>query len=110
MQISEIIKELNLEIIAGYKGDDVEVYGVYIGDLLSLVMAKAKPKDIWITIQTHINIIAVATLTDLSAIIIAEGMEIDNETISKANEVNVPLLKSSLNAYELACKLGKLGL
>ncbi len=110
MDIRKIVDDLGLEVIAGVTDENVEIDGVYIGDLLSLVMARAGEKNIWITIQTHLNIIAVATLVGMSGIIIAEGMDIDNDTIKKANQVNMPLLKSSLSAYELACKLNNLGM
>lgn len=111
MRISKIVEKLNLEVIAGYDKtkEDNRAEGVFICDLLSLVMAKSRSLDIWITIQTHVNIIAVASLMELSAIIIAEDMEIDEETIVKADEVNVPLFKSELSAYELASKLSELG-
>lgn len=109
MKLSRIIEELNLDIIAGFNGIDKDVNGVYIGDLLSLVMARAQDKDVWITIQTHVNIVAVATLVNMSAILIAEGMDIDADTIKKANSVNMPLLRSNDTAYELACKLNNLG-
>ena len=78
MKLSKIIQELNLDIVAGYNDIDKEVKGVYIGDLLSLVMARAQEEDIWITIQTHVNIVAVATLVNMSAILVAEGMNIDD--------------------------------
>lgn len=112
MKISKIVEELNLEIIAGYDSNQSqkEAKDVYICDLLSLVMAKSSSDDIWITIQTHVNIIAVASLMDLSAIIVAEGMEIDQDTIVKANTVEIPLFRSKLSAYELASKLSGLGI
>lgn len=110
MNLNQIIQELKLEVVAGVNEDNIEVSGVYIGDLLSLVIAKASEKDIWITIQTHLNIIAVATLVGVSAIIIAEDSEIESDTIKKAREVNMPILKTSLSAYEIACKLNNLGL
>lgn len=110
MKLSQIISELELEIVSEHTELDKEVDGVYIGDLLSLVMAKAQHDNIWITIQTHINVVAVATLVEMSAIIVAEGMDIDQDTLDKANSVNVPILKSELSAYELACKLNKIGI
>ena len=110
MKILEIIKKLELEIIAGYENDDIEVEGAYIGDLLSLVMAKGEARNVWITIQTHLNILAVANLVDMGAIIIAENMEIDEDTIDKANELKLPLLKSHKSAYKLASELSKLGI
>ena len=86
-----------------------EAKGVYICDLLSLVMAKSSSLNLWITIQTHVNIIAVASLMELSTIIVAEGMDIDEETIVKANDIGIPLLRSKLSSFELASKLSKLG-
>lgn len=109
MKVLEIVNKLDLDIVAGSKGVDKKVNGVFICDLLSLVMSNATSNNIWITIQTHLNIIAVATLVDLSCIIIVEDMDIDNDTIDKANELNIPLIKTKLSAYELACKLNELG-
>lgn len=110
MNLSKIVSELNLDVVAGIQYDNVEVNGVYIGDLLSLVMAKASEKNIWITIQTHLNVVAVATLVGISTIIIAEDSEIESDTIKKAKEVGMPILKTHLSAYEIACKLHDLGL
>ena len=105
MKLKEVINSLQLEIIAGYVGeDDIEVRGAYIGDLLSVVMANASEGNIWITIQTHLNIIG------LSSIIISEEMEIDNDTVEKAEEIGMPLFRSKLTSYEIACKLCKLGI
>ncbi|KGG81195.1 DRTGG domain-containing protein [Caloranaerobacter azorensis] len=108
MRLDKIVKELGLEVLTE-RDIEKEVKGVYIGDLLSLVMANASENNLWITIQTHLNIIAVATLVGLSAILIAEGMEVEDETIKKANEVKIPILRSKLSAYELACRLYELG-
>lgn len=111
MKLSTIIEELKLEIVVGETGiRNIEVEGVYIGDLLSLVMAKAKHDEIWITIQTHMNVVAIADLLDLSAILVAENMEIDEDTIEKAAELDKVILKSNLPAFELACKLHDLGM
>lgn len=110
MKLSEVVNKLELEIVTEFYEDEKQVEGVYIGDLLSVVMSNAKQNNIWITIQTHINIIAVATLVDLAGIIVVEDMEIDKDTIDKANEVGIPLMKSNLSAYDVACKLNEIGL
>lgn len=89
---------------------DINIEGVYIGDLLSIVMSKAKQNYVWITIQTHINIIAVAELLDLSCIIVVENMEIEQETIAKAKELDIPIFKSSESAYDVACRLHSIGI
>ncbi len=111
MKLSTIIEELELEIVTGETGiRNIEIEGVYIGDLLSLVMAKAKHDEIWITIQTHINVVAISDLLDLGAILIAENMEIDEDTIEKALDMEKVVLKSKLPAFELACRLHDLGM
>ncbi len=110
MKLSSIIDKLNLEIVNSSELEEKEADGVYIGDLLSLVMSKAQKNNLWITIQTHINIVAVATLVDLAGIIIAEGMEIEKDAIEKAKEVGIPLFKTDLSAYDIACKLKEIGL
>lgn len=109
MKLSEVIKNIELEKINEFDAER-EVDGVYIGDLLSLVMSRANKDNIWITIQTHLNIIAVASLIELSAIIVAEGMDIDTDTIEKAKALDIPILRTSLSAYDLACKLNELGI
>lgn len=109
MKLSEIIDKMELEVVTEFGLSKRQVEGVYIGDLLSIVMSKAKQNYLWITIQTHINIIAVATLVDLAGIIIVEGMEIEKDTIEKAMEEGIPLFKSNLSAYDIACKLREIG-
>ena len=110
MKVIDLIKELDLVKITDSFDENTEFTGVYIGDLLSLVMSRAKQGDIWITIQTHINVVAVADLLDLSAILVAEGMEIDEDTIIKANDLGLPILQSQMSAYELACGINRLGI
>ncbi|HAE42147.1 MAG TPA: serine kinase [Clostridiales bacterium] len=110
MKIIDLIKELDLVKITDSFDENTEFTGVYIGDLLSLVVSRAKQGDLWITIQTHINVVAVADLLDLSAILVAEGMEIDEDTIIKANDLGLPILQSQMSAYELACGINRLGI
>lgn len=108
MQLEEITTDLDLEVLN--KADlTKEVKGCYIGDLLSNVMARAKEGDIWITIQGHQNIVAVALLADAAAVIVAEESKVDEKTIKRADEKDVNILRSKLSAYELAQKLTKMG-
>lgn len=105
MIIDEVVKKIGLEVVAGSNSLERDFDGVYIGDLLSIVMSKAEKNNLWITIQTHLNIIAVATLVELSGIIIVENMEVQEDTIKKANELGIPILKTKLSAYDVACKI-----
>ena len=73
MRITEITEKLDLKVLSGHNGLSNEITGGYVSDLLSDVMGNAKEGQIWITLQTHQNIIAVASLKDLAAIIIVKG-------------------------------------
>ena len=108
MTVEEIVQQMGLKLLAGADGIDNEVQGGYAGDLLSFVMAHAKEKNIWITIQGHINSVAVASLLGLSAIVLAENAEADDETIRKANQEGIPVLSTSLNSFDFICELSRL--
>lgn len=109
MKNIEFAEKLGLELLTG-NNDEINIEGVYIGDLLSIVMAKAKNNYAWITIQTHINIIAVAELLELSCIIAVEDMEVEPDALNKAKELNITVFKTKESAYEVACKLHDLGI
>ncbi len=109
MNIKELEQKLNLTALLNTE-KDIIIEGVYIGDLLSVVMSRAKQNYAWITIQTHLNIVAVAELLDLSCIIITENMEIEADALEKARELNIPVFKTQDSAYQVACKLYDLGI
>lgn len=109
MNTGEIQEMLDLELIAGGKGMDRPVSGGYCGDLLSDVMANSLKGDIWFTIQTHQNIMAVAVLKELAAIVLVNGQKPDEETVSRADAEGIPIFMSPLTSYELAGKLKSSG-
>jgi predicted transcriptional regulator len=111
MTLQEIIEKLDLTVLTDEK-DFTQVIpsSGYASDLLSCVMAGAKPRGLWITLQAHINIVAVAALLDLSAIIITEGALPDAATIAKANQQSVTLLATSQPTFPVAGKLWQMGL
>lgn len=106
MKVSELKEKLNLEYVNF--NEDAEVEDVYIGDMLSVVMSKAPENSAWLTVQTNINITAVAVLVGVSCIIVVEGMDVDAETVKKAQEQGVNILRSEDTAYELAVKISAL--
>lgn len=79
-----------------------EIEGVYIGDLLSWVMSKAQSGDAWITIMSNINILAVASLTDVSAIILADDVELDDEVLNTAKEKGINIISSKCSIFDTA--------
>ncbi|MBQ8397603.1 MAG: AraC family transcriptional regulator [Clostridia bacterium] len=107
MQVREIIDRLGLEVLNLSDGER-EVTGGYTGDLLSWVMGRAESRMLWVTIMTNVNILAVASLRDLPAVLIAEGAEIAPEVVAKAAEQEITLLRSPKAAYTLCVELGRL--
>lgn len=108
MKLKNIIDKLQLKVLTGQDHLDVEVTGGYTSDLLSDVIANSKKGNLWITLQTHQNIIAVAKLKDLAGIIIVNNREPDEDTLQKAKDENVPLLCSRDIAFEVSGKLYEL--
>jgi predicted transcriptional regulator len=82
----------------------------YVGDLLSQVLANVQPNSIWITIQRHLNIIGVAVMGNIPAVVICEGHDVPDDVIEKADKENIALLRSQDNAFQLAGKLYERGL
>ncbi len=105
MTVSEIASRLDLTPKCGEDSADREVSGGYVGDLLSLVMGKAQSGNVWVTIQTNINIVAVASLTDVAMIILAEGLSPDANTAKRADMEGIPVYSSEKTAFELVCLL-----
>lgn len=110
MKIGEILKRLELSAATGETGLDREAEAGYCGDLLSDVMANSMKGALWLTIQSHQNIVAVAVLRELAAIILVNGRTPDEETKLKAQGEGIPILLSSLPSYELAGKLYEIGI
>ena len=105
MKITDIITGLNLKVISGHNGLTNEITGGYVSDLLSDVMGNAKEGQVWITLQTHQNIIAVGSLKDLSAIIIVKGLVPEADTIEKSNIENIPVLSTELDTFNMTGRL-----
>lgn len=110
MNLKEIVKEFNLKVVSASDNLDREVSGGYVSDLMSDVMANSKSGDIWVTLQIHQNIVAVASLKDIVGIIIIGGRKAEEETIKKAETENIPILETQLPAFEIVGKLYELGI
>lgn len=82
----------------------------YAGDLLSLVMSAGQPGMAWITVQTHMNVIAVASNLEMPVVIISEGVTMEATSAAKAAEEGVAVLSSEKTSYELAGLLVGAGL
>ena len=105
MKVSDIVKELNLTVFEGEEYFNREISGGYVSDLLSDVMGKSSEGQVWITLQTHKNVMAIASLKDLAAIILVQGYAPDADMAAQAKEEQIPVLGTNLPAFEIAGKL-----
>ena len=105
MTVAEIANKLGLTLKCGEDGVGREVTGGYVGDLLSLVMGKAQSGNAWVTIQTNINIMAVASLTDVAMVILAEGLSPDPNTAKRSDMEGIPVYSSEKTAFDIVCEL-----
>ena len=108
MKITEIITARNLKVLSGQTGLSNDITGGYVSDLLSDVIGNAKEGQVWITLQTHQNVIAVASLKDLSAVIIVRGNIPEADTIVKSNLENIPVLSTEMDTFNIAGRLFEL--
>ncbi len=108
MTIEDIISAFKLTVITGSDFLQKPVKGAYASDLLSDVMGRAKEGEVWITMQTHKNIVAVASLKDISAVIIVNGGKPDEDTINAASTEGVILLSTTDSAFKVSGELYKL--
>ena len=106
MKLGKLIQEMRLLILNKTNvDDDIEINNGYASDLLSQVMAKAEDGSIWLTTQSHGNIIGVANMTGIKAIVVCEGHEVPEEVISAADQEGIVILKSDEGIFSLAGKL-----
>jgi hypothetical protein len=111
MNLQKIIDELKLNVLTEPRDfAGIIPTGGYSSDLLSCVMAGAKKGHLWITLQAHLNIVAIAALNEVAAVIITEAAQPDTASIDKANEQGVILLSTSQATYEVNGKLWELGI
>ena len=110
MKLTEIVERLQLELRTGAHRLDVEVNRGYASDLMSDVMAHANEGDLWVTLQKHQNIVAVAVMKSLSGIVLVDGREPEEDTVQKAEAEGIPIMISRMPAFELIGRLFELGL
>ncbi len=108
MTVKEMAAACGWTLLAGGEGENNQVDGCYIGDLLSWVMARAQSGNVWITVMGNVNAIAVATLTDVSCIVLTENATLDEEAAKKAELQEIPVYGCQANSYQTAVKVYEL--
>ena len=110
MQVREVMESRGLKLVTKEVPVEADVVGGYASDLLSNVMGQAAPGMVWVTMQGHQNIAAVASLIGLSAVIVAGDAPIEEDTLKKAEQNDVVILATPLSAYDVIGKLYELGI
>lgn len=100
MTVAQIVDKFAFEVLS-LAEPDREVTGVYAGDLLSWVMGRAEQGDLWVTIMTNVNIVAVAVMADVACVVVSENAEIEPDVIERAKQQGVNLLRTSLSTYQV---------
>jgi hypothetical protein len=111
MTLQELITKLNLTVLTTPRDFNTVIpQGGYASDLLSCVIAGAEPGNVWVTLQAHMNVVAVAALRDVAVVIITENAHPEADVIEKANQQNVILLATPEPSYEVVGKLWEFGI
>ncbi len=110
MRVKDIIDSLDLTVFSGEGNLEKEVAGGIISDMLSDVMAQAQKGSIWVTNQTHENVLAIVFFKSLAGVILPGGLDLDVDAAEKAHEKNLPVLQTDMSAFEVVGKLYELGI
>ena len=100
MNVAEAAKKLDGKLIAGSSAAEREIQGGYASDLLSDVMGNSREGDIWVTMQKHVNVVAVAQLNSLAAIVLVNGRSPEPDAAARAEEIGIPIISTPLQAFE----------
>lgn len=105
VSVAELARRIDAEIIATCNTEKT-VSGIYCCDLLSRVLSCAGTGSAWITVHTHINVVAVALLAEISCVIIPEGIDVEQATIKRAEDEGVTILRTPLSTFEICVRMG----
>jgi len=102
MIVKELIEKLELKVFCGEEHLEREIKGGYVSDLLSDVMGFAREGEVWITLQTHKNVIAIASLKELACVILVKGFEPDPDMLEQAKQEEIPILGTQKQTFEIS--------
>jgi len=108
--LSELVEKLNLEVRSAKGNLGRDITGGYASDLLSDVLANSNEGNVWVTLQIHQNVVAIASMKELAGVILVNRREPEQETIEKAEEEGIVIMVSELPAFELVGRLYQLGI
>jgi hypothetical protein len=110
VKLAEVVNELDLKVRTARGELERDVGGGYASDLMSDVIAHGAKGDLWVTLQIHQNIVAVASLKELAGIVLVNGREPEDATVERAKSENIPIMVSALPAFDVIGRLHELGI
>ena len=103
MTVNDILPLIDGRMVCG--DGEREINGVYVGDLLSRAMSHVSADSLWVTIMSNVNVVAVATLTEPAAIVLAESVALQSDALEGAKDNGITVISTPLSAYEICVKL-----
>ena len=110
MNIAEAVQKIGGALVSAHAGSAREIQGGYASDLLSDVMANSLEGDVWVTMQKHVNIVAVAQLNGLAAIVLVNGRQPEPDTLARAEDIKIPIISTPMQAFDVIGILYSLGI
>ncbi len=110
MNVTDAAKRIGGTLVTAAAAAGREIQGGYASDLLSDVMANSREGDLWVTMQKHVNIVAVAQLNGLAGIILVNDRKPEPDTVARAEEVGVPIISTPRQAFDAVGILHSLGI
>jgi hypothetical protein len=110
VNIAEAANKIEGTLVTAKAAAEREIQGGYASDLLSDVMGNSREGDVWVTLQKHANIVAVAQLNGLAAIVLVNGRKPEPDTISRAEEMGIPIISTPMQAFDAIGALFSMGL
>ena len=109
MNISQIIEHPQFSLINSITNIADNVEGIFACDLLSHVMGFAQEGNILITVLNNLNVLGVAHLLELSGVVFSHNVKVQQQIIDKANELQIPLISTSLTTAQAVVVLKEMG-
>jgi hypothetical protein len=110
VNVAEAVEKIGGTVVVGASVETREIHGGYASDLLSDVMGNSREGDLWVTMQKHVNIVAVAQLNGLAGIVLVNGRKPDPDTAARAEELSIPIISTPLQAFDVIGILYALGI
>lgn len=108
MKVQELLTQAEFQVLSDSGSADTEISGVFCCDLLSVCMSHLSAGDAWVTVMGNINAVAVAVLTEVACIVLAENTPLDDAALEKAKQQGVTVLRTALPVFEAAKRIDSL--